>query len=557
MRTYKDRNGSILLSVFLLMAGLSPVAVVSKTNDGQTPSTEQVCSDAGLSGALRGLCIAYGEANDCDTVDSPANANACTRLEDSFRKLSGGRELSSVFAGGISGTVPPEGGTIELSNIVAVDFPADAFLAPANVNIVTTSDETVAQQFEEFTFIFRPGPRLAYEIRINTGISPPLSEYVVARVTVPDDLIAAMPPGNQIEVFAQIPSGGREEYHDLFDLIPSIYDSTSKVVTVELPGAAFTNMRRIDGTYEAILTLAWTPGINQPQSSLSEDKRRLNELSNGAEERGIIASIGIFILDLIIPPANAACDAAAIGCPVSGGCAVNDPFSDERRNPVTGVVQRHPGVDYAATDGTEILSAASGVVERAYSSTTYGNTIIVRHDDGSATLYAHLKTMAVMQGRVEKGQVIGTADSTGQSTGSHLHFEYVPNGEIILSKNRIDPDQCVNAEGTAQGSITLSDNGPAADDAFSATLDGVFIGSTTLGASNTLAISNLIPGQHTLTVTFTDQIGGAGGVGTLGITLNDGLTFSMGGTQQSATLQTLGDSVSYNIIVPIITVPLP
>lgn len=90
-------------------------------------------------------------------------------------------------------------------------------------------------------------------------------------------------------------------------------------------------------------------------------------------------------------------------------------------------VHGYNGVDLAAPVGTPILASAEGDVIVAKESgwnTGYGNYVVIRHANGSQTLYAHQSRVAVEGGqRVVQGQVIGYVGSTGKSTGSHLHFE--------------------------------------------------------------------------------------------------------------------------------------
>lgn len=87
----------------------------------------------------------------------------------------------------------------------------------------------------------------------------------------------------------------------------------------------------------------------------------------------------------------------------------------------------HPGIDIANSEGTPVRAAADGVVFRAYQSSSYGNTVMVSHRIGGklyTTIYAHLNTYNVSAGdRVTQGQVIGGMGNTGESFGSHLHFE--------------------------------------------------------------------------------------------------------------------------------------
>ena len=96
-----------------------------------------------------------------------------------------------------------------------------------------------------------------------------------------------------------------------------------------------------------------------------------------------------------------------------------------RIHPITGHQSFHSGVDLAAATGTPVLSSLSGIVIYAGSMDGYGNTIILRHLDGSIqTLYGHLSILYVEVGEsVKQGQIIALSGSTGNSTGPHLHFE--------------------------------------------------------------------------------------------------------------------------------------
>jgi|SRR5208282_502510 len=84
----------------------------------------------------------------------------------------------------------------------------------------------------------------------------------------------------------------------------------------------------------------------------------------------------------------------------------------------------HDGVDIAAPVGTPVLAADSGVVIFAGMLHGYGNTVIIRHDDDYATVYAHNDRNLVSEGaRVARGQQIGELGRSGRTTGANLHFE--------------------------------------------------------------------------------------------------------------------------------------
>ena len=93
----------------------------------------------------------------------------------------------------------------------------------------------------------------------------------------------------------------------------------------------------------------------------------------------------------------------------------------------------HPGVDIGNVRGTTILAAADGVVSevvtgcvegRASCGGGYGNHVEIEHSNGTMTRYGHLSKTSVKMGQnVSQGDKIGEMGSTGNSTGSHLHFE--------------------------------------------------------------------------------------------------------------------------------------
>ena len=84
----------------------------------------------------------------------------------------------------------------------------------------------------------------------------------------------------------------------------------------------------------------------------------------------------------------------------------------------------HNGHDWAVNTGTKVRAAAEGVVELAYFSESYGYNILINHNNGFKTRYAHLSEVKVSKGeKVEQSQVIALSGSTGFSTGPHLHFE--------------------------------------------------------------------------------------------------------------------------------------
>ncbi|WP_028815252.1 M23 family metallopeptidase [Streptomyces flavidovirens] len=84
----------------------------------------------------------------------------------------------------------------------------------------------------------------------------------------------------------------------------------------------------------------------------------------------------------------------------------------------------HTGVDFAAASGTPVKAVGAGTVVSAGWSGSYGNEVVIKHDDGRYSQYAHLSSLSVSSGQsVGGGTQIGLSGSTGNSTGPHLHFE--------------------------------------------------------------------------------------------------------------------------------------
>lgn len=103
-----------------------------------------------------------------------------------------------------------------------------------------------------------------------------------------------------------------------------------------------------------------------------------------------------------------------------------------REHPIEGGNKFHYGVDLAAEQGTDILAFADGEVYATGESSTLGNYIMLRHQGGYMTLYAHCSRVTATGGAVSKGEKIAEVGDTGQATGPHLHFE-LHDGDLYLN----------------------------------------------------------------------------------------------------------------------------
>ncbi|TAE44362.1 MAG: M23 family metallopeptidase, partial [Cytophagales bacterium] len=94
----------------------------------------------------------------------------------------------------------------------------------------------------------------------------------------------------------------------------------------------------------------------------------------------------------------------------------------------------HPGIDLALRRGEPILSVFDGIIKTSAYNAGYGNYIVITHDNGLETLYAHLDARVKAGSRVRAGQLIALSGNTGWSTGAHLHFE------IYYENNLLNPE---------------------------------------------------------------------------------------------------------------------
>jgi murein DD-endopeptidase MepM/ murein hydrolase activator NlpD len=118
------------------------------------------------------------------------------------------------------------------------------------------------------------------------------------------------------------------------------------------------------------------------------------------------------------------------GRPVEDGYISS--YFGRREDPFTGYSAVHKGVDFAAPQGTKVISVAAGLVTFAGERTGYGQMVEINHGNGMVTRYCHNEKLLVNQGdMVRKGQEVALMGSTGRSTGPHLHFEVLKDGAQV------------------------------------------------------------------------------------------------------------------------------
>lgn len=178
------------------------------------------------------------------------------------------------------------------------------------------------------------------------------------------------------------------------------------------PDSILEAIRRGRAAQEAALTpIAWSS-----RGSVSEQELRAQGILEGLER---------------VNHYRLALDRLPIANPVRAAVRFTSGFG-MRRDPKTGARRMHTGTDFAGPTGTAIYATGDGVVREAGWHSGYGKMVVIEHDFGISTLYAHLSRIRVTEGqRVSRGDRIGDMGNTGRSTGTHLHYEVHVNGRPV------------------------------------------------------------------------------------------------------------------------------
>jgi murein DD-endopeptidase MepM/ murein hydrolase activator NlpD len=128
---------------------------------------------------------------------------------------------------------------------------------------------------------------------------------------------------------------------------------------------------------------------------------------------------------------DAAADADAGARPVTLAGRLSSAYG-WRRDPIDGTRRFHKGIDVAMPVGQSVPAARDGRVTFAGEMRGYGLAVVIDHGNGLSTRYGHLSAIDVQAGdTVTAGQTIAESGSTGRSTGPHLHFEVLDNGQPV------------------------------------------------------------------------------------------------------------------------------
>ncbi|MCL2220333.1 MAG: M23 family metallopeptidase [Chitinispirillia bacterium] len=186
--------------------------------------------------------------------------------------------------------------------------------------------------------------------------------------------------------------------------------------------------------YKDVIGLPYTP----PPPEKPQRKPTAPALSAAAVVRHVDASeklVEKFVATLGDDKRNMF-DTVPVLRPISSDYSIISKQFGMGRDPFTSKQKMHYGTDLAAPEGTPVIATASGVITLVENDPVWGRRIVITHGRGFRTVYAHLGTVKVAQGRsVKRGDEIGTVGMSGLTTGPHLHYE------LWLRDKQLNPEE--------------------------------------------------------------------------------------------------------------------
>lgn len=230
----------------------------------------------------------------------------------------------------------------------------------------------------------------------------------------------------------------------LMSLNPGITDSTVLQIGQELNVTVLKPLINIEVQYEkkAVETMLHTKKVEETEDMYKGDTKVKQEGSDGQKEatylirkvNGVQVGQSVIEETILVEPKDhivlkgtkviPSRGSGVFAWPAEGG------YISSKMGHRWG--RQHEGIDIARPSGFTIKAADNGIVVAAGSDGTYGNRVIIDHQNGYKTTYAHLSSISAKVGQVvPTGTKIGVMGSTGRSTGTHLHFEVEKNGVTI------------------------------------------------------------------------------------------------------------------------------
>jgi murein DD-endopeptidase MepM/ murein hydrolase activator NlpD len=231
----------------------------------------------------------------------------------------------------------------------------------------------------------------------------------------------------------------RQQVQDRVDAMSiRVGEFNAHVIRLDALGKRLTQMANITSNE---LNFDVLPGVGGPEegggglaAEVPDLTRMLNDMQRKLESR----DAQLLALENVILSRSLNEAVRPEGRPVLEGYISS--YFGGRQDPFDGSDSVHRGVDFAGAMGSQVMSVAAGVVTRAEKASGYGNLIEINHGNGYVTRYGHNQRLLVDVGAtVSRGTPIALMGSTGRSTGPHVHFEVLRNGQHLDPLRYIDP----------------------------------------------------------------------------------------------------------------------
>jgi len=231
----------------------------------------------------------------------------------------------------------------------------------------------------------------------------------------------------------------RQQVQDRVDAMSiRVGELNAHVIRLDALGKRLTQMANITSgelNFDAAPALGGPEGESVGASAQIPD---LTKMMDDVQQRLERRDAQLLALENVILSRNLSDAIRPEGRPVMAGYISS--YFGGRPDPFDGHESVHKGVDFAGTEGQQVLAVAAGVVTRAEAASGYGNLVEINHGNGFVTRYGHNQSLLVAVGdTVVRGQPVALMGSTGRSTGPHVHFEVLRNGTHINPLSFVDP----------------------------------------------------------------------------------------------------------------------
>ncbi|RDV29074.1 M23 family peptidase [Alteromonas aestuariivivens] len=169
--------------------------------------------------------------------------------------------------------------------------------------------------------------------------------------------------------------------------------------------------------------------VHESMSDSAADNPLIQQI-NAMQQSLEIKSQQLSMLESLVRGHHIQQQSQLTGRPIESGWLSS--YYGMRADPFTGEPAMHHGLDFAGKSGEKIVATAAGIITWAGERFGYGQLVEIDHGDGLITRYGHNQSIEVRVGEVvTKGQQIASMGSTGRSTGAHVHYEVIRNGQHI------------------------------------------------------------------------------------------------------------------------------